>query len=71
MINPLQRGATAAELPIRKKRATSKQQQDTHSDHNSNESSFNSTNMGPLLAVTHPDHSFQSDANMDGVADDN
>jgi hypothetical protein len=71
MINALQRGATAAELPTRKKRATSKQKQDKLTDHDSDKSSFNSTKMGPLLAVTHPDNSFQSDAKMDGVADDN
>jgi hypothetical protein len=70
MINALQRGATAADLPIRKKQATKKKQQDTHSDHNSDVSSFNSSKMGPLLAVSHPNQSFQSDANMDGVADD-
>ena len=71
MINALQRGATAAESPTRKKRATSKQQQDKLTDHDSDESSFNSVKMGPLSAVTHPDNSFQSDAKMDGVADDN
>jgi ArsR family metal-binding transcriptional regulator len=70
MINALQR---VSESPIRKKRAT--MQPGTNSDKDSDEeSSFNSTKMGPLSAVSHPDTSFQRDANMDnmeGAADEN
>ena len=71
MINALQRGRDS---PTRKKRATSQQRTSTNSDHDSDESSFNSTKMGPLLAVYHPHTSFQSNANMDnmeGAADKN
>ena len=64
MINALQRGS---ELPTRKKRATSQHRQRTNSDHDSDEYSFNSTKMGPLSAVSHPDNFFQSDANMDDM----
>jgi hypothetical protein len=70
MINALQR---VSESPIRKKRAT--MQPGTNSDdYSDEESSFNSTKMGPLSAVSHPDATFQSDANMDnmkGAADEN
>jgi hypothetical protein len=71
MINALQRGSAS---PTRKKRATSQQRTSTNLDHDSDDSSFNSTKMGPLSAVSHPDTSFQSDANMDnmeGAAEEN
>ena len=71
MINALQRGS---ESPTRKKRATSQHRSRTNSDHDSDEYSFNSTKMGPLSAVSHPDNFFQSDANMDdmkGAAEEN
>ena len=68
MINALQRGR---ESPTRKRHATSNQPS-THTEHqDSDDSSFNSTKMGPLSVVSRPDNSFQSDTNMDGAADEN
>ena len=64
MINALQR---VSESPTRKKRATSQHRSRTNSEQDSDEYSYNSTKMGPLSAVSHPDKFFESDANMDNT----